>query len=76
MLEKLKRGINNGAYISALFMDISKAFDRINHGLMSVKLKTYGFSVNALNLMHSYLKKRKHKVQINDKSSLERNVID
>ena len=43
---------------------------------MSVKLKTYGFSVNALNLMHSYLKKRKHKVQINSKSSLEINVID
>ena len=76
MLEKLKRRINNGAYISALFMDISKAFDRINHDLMSVKLKAYGFSTNPLNLMHSYFKNRKHKVQINNKSSLERNVID
>ena len=39
------------------------------------KLKAYGFSTNARNLMHSYLKNRKQKVQINNKFSLERNVI-
>ena len=33
MLEKWKRGIDNGAHVSALFMDLSKAFDTINHGL-------------------------------------------
>ena len=43
--------------------------------LMLAKLKAYGFSTNALNLMHSYLKNRKQKVQINNKFSLERNVI-
>ena len=42
---------------------------------MLAKLKAYGFSTNALNLMHSYLKNRKQKVQINNKFSLERNVI-
>ena len=62
MLEKWKRGIDNGEYISALFMDLSKAFDTINHELMLAKLKAYGFSTNALNFMHSYLKNRKQKV--------------
>ena len=42
---------------------------------MLAKLKAYGFSTDVLNLMHSYLKNRKQKVQINSKFSLERNVI-
>ena len=61
MLEKWKRGIDNEEYVSALFMDISKGFDTISHDLMLVKLTAYGFSTNALSLMHSYLKKRKQK---------------
>ena len=75
MLQKWKRGTDNGAYICALFMDLSKALDTINHDFMLAKLKAHGFSTNGLNLMHSYLKNRKQKVQINNKFSLERNVI-
>ena len=69
MLEEWKKWIDNGSYISALFMDLSKTFDTINHDLVLAKLKAYGFSTNALNLMHSYLKNRKQKVQI-DKNSV------
>ena len=56
-------------------MNLSKAFDTINHDFMLAKLKAYGFPTNDLSLMHSYLKNRKQKVQINNKFSLERNVI-
>ena len=75
MLEKWKKGIDNRSYVFALFMDLSKAFDTINHDLMLAELKANGLSTNTLNLMHSYLKNRKQKVQINNKFSLERNVI-
>ena len=64
MLEKWKKGIDNGSYVSSLFMDLSKAFDTINHDLMLAKLKAYGFSTNALNLMHSYLKNRNKKFKL------------
>ena len=75
MLEKLKRGLDKGEYVSALFMDLSKAFDTTSHDLLIAKLKAYGFSKEALTLMKNYLKNQKQKVQINIKFSSERDVI-
>ena len=71
MLEKWKRALDKGEYISALFMDLSKAFDTINHDPLIAELKAYGFSKEALKLMKSYLKNWKQKVQINNKFSSE-----
>ena len=52
-------------------MDLSKAFDTINHDLLLAKLKVYGFSINALDLM---LKNRKQSVQINNSLSSTKKV--
>ena len=71
----MKSALDKGEYVSALFMDLSKAFDTINHDLLIAKLKAYGFSKEALKLMRSYLKNWKQKVQINDKFSSDRDVI-
>ena len=56
-------------------MDLSKAFDTIKHNLLLAKLRAYGFSTSALNLLYSYVKYRKQKVVINNKSSSSEVVI-
>ena len=37
--------------MSAIFVDLSKAFDTINHDLLVAKLKAYSFSKQALNVV-------------------------
>ena len=45
-------------------MDLSKAFDCMNHELLLAKLYAYGFSKDALALTNSYLKNRWQRVKI------------
>ena len=61
MLEKWKYVLDEGEYVCVLFMDLSKAFDIIDHYLLFAKLTAYGFSNNALNLICSDLKKQEAK---------------
>ena len=49
----------------AVLMDLSKAFDCLPNILLLAKLKSYGFSDNAMEFMYSYLDKRVQRVKIN-----------
>ena len=46
-------------------MELSKAFDTLNHELLFAKLHAYGFSKEALKLLHSYLTNRWQLTKIN-----------
>ena len=55
-------------------MDLSKAFDSIPHELIIAKLHAYGFDENDP-LIHSYLKKRKQSVRINNVYSSFQHIV-
>ena len=61
ILESFKEALDKGNSVTAIFMDLFKAFDTLNHDLLIAKLEAYGFSVNSLYYIHSYLNKRLQK---------------
>ena len=44
MIENWKKQLDNGEEVGVIFMDLSKAFDTINHSLLLAKLNAYGSS--------------------------------
>ena len=50
-----RNSIDNQEAVAAVAVDLSKAFDAINHSLLLAKLKANGFSTQALKLMSTYL---------------------
>ena len=62
---KWKKVLDNGGNNCAVFNDLSKAFDTLNHDLLIAKLGAYGFETDALRYMKSYLKNRKQRVRVN-----------
>lgn len=53
--------INLGGSILAVFIDLPKAFNTANHNILLSKLNTYGFSINFIKLLTSYLSNREQK---------------
>jgi ribonuclease P/MRP protein subunit RPP40 len=65
MIEKCKMSLDNYGFAGGILMDLSQAFDTINHQLLIAKLYAYGFSKNALELILDYLSNRWHRTKIN-----------
>ena len=63
--------------IAALSMDLSKAFDCLQHDLMIAKFHTYmyGSDMQALKLSYSYLSNRIQSVKVTDAYSSTNTVL-
>ena len=62
ILETWKRSVDKGNVFGVLLTDLSKAFDCLNHELLTAKLNVYGFSLPELRLINAYLSNRKQSV--------------
>ena len=70
MVERLKKCLDeSGGLYGAVLMDLSKAFDTINHELLIAKLSAYGFSDSALQIVFSYLSDRRQRTKVNSSFS-------
>ena len=65
MLEKWKKSLDNGGFAGAVLMDLSKAFDCVDHELLIAKLNAYGFTRDALKIISNYISDRWQRTKIN-----------
>ena len=64
MIERWKMARDKREYAAGVLLNLSKAFDTINHELLIAKMYAYGFGIDALKIIHSYLSDRWQRTKI------------
>ena len=75
-VDRISSGLDSEHTPIAVYLDLSKAFDTLNHNILISKLKYYGFNENSLDWFKSYLSNRTHFVDLNyTKSNMVENSV-
>ena len=69
MFEKWKNTLDKDGFVCAMFMDLSKAFDAMDHDLLVAKLGADSFQEDAHVFMKSYFTNRQQRVCVNSNFS-------
>ena len=69
LTSEIVKGLQNGMYTVALFLDLLKAFDTLEHKVLLDKMYRYGIRGSSLNWFKSYLENRKIRVKCQVASS-------
>ena len=65
MIETIKSFLDNNFFVCGIFIDLKKAFDTVDHKILTDKLLHYGIRGNANEWIKSFLENRKQFVSIN-----------
>ncbi len=69
LCDNIYHGLDDSKDVCLVFLDVSKAFDKVYHPALLHKLESYGIEGDLLAWLASYLKGRRQKVVINGVSS-------
>ena len=69
LVDRILSFMDNGDTPNGIFLDLSKAFDTLNHNILLHKLKHYGLSKNSTGLIKKYLENRTQYVNFDNVNS-------
>ena len=64
VFEYIGRELDLGKQVDVIYLDMSKAFDRVSHMKLLKRLRDFGFGGNILNWFRSYLKDRRQQTTV------------
>ena len=74
-INHIEEALNDKKHVLGIFIDLSKAFDTIDHKILMHKLQHYGIRGNAYSLLESYLSNRLQYTNILKTDSIKLKVI-
>ena len=66
LVDRITHSMDKNLLPINIYLDLSKAFDTLDHNILLYKLRYYGFKADSLNLMRDYLCNRTQQVLYND----------
>ena len=75
MIETWKTKPNMSHKVGVIYMDLSKAFDSLNHELLIAKIRCYGLDQNVVEFFKSYLSNRYQCRKVNNTHGDWRKII-
>ena len=67
LTDQINSSFEKNHFTLGVFIDLSKAFDTVDHDILITKLENYGVNGNNLRWFQSYLKNRKQYLNFNNK---------
>lgn len=73
-VQDLAKGLDDGEQLDVILLDFAKAFDKVNHRRLLMKLYHYGVKGNTLEWIRSFLSDRKQQVVLDGSTSSQTDV--
>ena len=67
-VDEIEKKLSGKQHVASVFVDVSKAFDSCDHGILLKKLERTGLNTAGINLMANYLKDRKQIIIVKGKN--------
>ena len=74
-LEEITKWVDDGSPVDVIYLDFQKAFDKVPHQRLILKLKSHGMGNNIINWIEQWLTDRKQRVVVDGEVSSWRSVL-
>ena len=75
LIDQVSNAFDNNNFFLGVFIDLSKAFDSVDHNIILEKLSMYGVKGNNLKWFHSYLSNWKQYIEFQNDDKKEKKQI-